>query len=143
MMGVFACQVIGTHLSADVQVLLDPLVFLDFAFEDFFRRFEAAARQVFSLGHDADANAVVVLGNVPKPAFFRDIGNGCGAGINALVAFGALVIGPDGDLVEEGIFDAPIVANGTKSFFAATIQSDGGAIFGDRTAFGLGARLRR
>ena len=44
---------------------------------------------------------VVVLRDVPEPALFRHVSHGGGAGVEALVALRALVIGPDGDFVEE------------------------------------------
>ncbi len=102
-LGVFAGEAIGAGGLAVGEVLLDPLVLLDFAVENFLRVFHAVARQVFSFGDDADADHVVVLGDVPEPAFFGNVGDGGGAGVDAFVALGAFIVGPDGDFVEVGI----------------------------------------
>src|SRR5581483_7674790 len=140
MVGVFAGEEILADLPAAGEVLLDPLVLLDLAFEDVLGRFDAVAREVFALGNDTDADHVVVLRDVPEPAFFGDIGDGGGAGVYAFIAVCALVVGPDGDLVEEGILHTPVVADGGEGFLAGAIECDGGAVFDRRGAAGLGAR---
>ena len=59
--------------------------------------------------------------------------------IDAFIALGALVIRPDSNFVEAGIFGAPVVPHGAKSLFAGTIQSNRSVIFNHLAALGLGA----
>ena len=142
-MRVFADQEICAGLLAAGQVLLDPLVLLDLALENRLGRLDAVSCQVFSLRHDADADHVVVLRDVPEPAFFGDVGHGGRAGVDAFVALRAFVIGPDGDFVQERVFDPPAVADGAKGLLAGSIQGDGRAIFRNRPALCLRRERRR
>ena len=91
---------------------------------------DAVAREVFALGHDADADPVVVQRDVPKPAFLRQERHGGHALVNALVALGAFVIGPNGDLVEFGIGHAPAVARRGERLLAGAVKRDRRAMLG-------------
>ena len=74
---IFAGDVIlARSMLADAEVVLDPEVLLDLAVEDLLRILHAAAGEVFALGHDADADHVVVLRDVPEPALVRHVGHG-------------------------------------------------------------------
>src|SRR5262249_9505611 len=93
----------------------------------------STASQIFAFGDNANADHVSMLWDVPKPSFFRYIGNGGCAFIDARVALCALVVSPHGNFVKIRIANAPIVATRCKSFLTGAIQSYRGAIF-DRLA---------
>src|SRR6185295_1507702 len=69
-----------------------------------------------------------MLWNVPKPALLRHHGHCSGTGIDAVIAFGAFVVGPDRYLVEVGIAHPPILTHGGEGLLAGAIQSDGSAV---------------
>ena len=117
------------------EIAFDPGVLFDFAFQNFFRRFYAVARQIFSFRHDAHAHHVIVLRDVPEPAFLRHEGNGGRAFIDAGIALGTFVISPHRDFVQERIFDSPLVAHGGESFLAGAIERHGRAKLPRRAIF--------
>ena len=80
-----------------------------------------------------------MLRNVPEPSLFGHECDGGSPGIDSLIAFGAFVIGPDGDLVEFGIFDPPLIANRCERFFSGAIECDSRAIFCGGAILGLRA----
>src|SRR6266511_2398946 len=82
------------------EVVLDPLVLLDFTMKDLARVLHSVAREVFTFGDYADAHHVVVLRDVPEPALVRDVSHGCRAFINAGFALRTAVVCPHSDLVE-------------------------------------------
>src|SRR5207253_2537975 len=99
----------------------------DFAFENGFGRFDALTSEILALGDYSDADLFIVLRNVPEPPLLRHIGHGSSAFIDAGIAFGAFVIGPDRYFVELRISDAPIVAHGGEGLLAGAIERDWGA----------------
>src|SRR6185369_846934 len=90
--GILAGQVVGPGLLADREMIFDPEVLLDLALENGFRRFHAAAGQVFAFGDDTDADHLVVLRNVPEPALVRHVGDGGRSLIDPGIAFGPAII---------------------------------------------------
>src|ERR1041385_1487642 len=139
MVGIFAGPKLIAGLLAAGQVIFDPGVLLDLTLEDLFGRFDATARQVLSFGDDADADHVIVLRDVPEPAFLRHVSHRGRAFVQAGIAFGAAVIGPDGDFVQVRIANAPVVADGRESFLARAIDDDARLILDDASIFFLRA----
>ena len=138
----FTGDVIRSEWRAAGKVFLDPKVLPGLPLKDFLRFLHPAAREIFALGDDADADHVVVQRNVPEPAFFRNERHRGRAGVNALVALGALVVSPDGHLVQFRVADAPVVSHSGEGFATGTIECDGRAVFGDPTVFVLSADTR-
>src|SRR5438094_1655392 len=126
----FPGDVVRPELRAAGEIFLDPEVFSNFALEDMLRRLDAIARQIFSLRHDADADHIIVERDVPEPAFFRHKRNRGGAFVDAGFALAALVVGPDRDLVQFRVADAPVVTHRGKGFATRAIQGHGRAVFG-------------
>src|SRR5437660_1796604 len=135
----FVRDVIRACLLAWLEMLFDPGVLFDLALEHLLRAFDAASCQIFPFRNHAHADHIVVLWDVPEPSFLRHKRNGGRACIDAVVALRVFVIGPDGDLVKHWIFDAPLIADGRKRFFARAIECDARAIFGDRAVIMLRA----
>ena len=135
--GVLAGDVIGTCLGAGAEAFLDPRVVVDLAVEDVLEVADPVSGEVFAFGDDADADHVVVLGDVPEPAFFGDEGDGGGTFVVAGAALGALVVGPDGDLVKERIAFAPAETDGGEGFLAGGVEGDGGVDFAEVAVFVL------
>jgi hypothetical protein len=65
-----------TDLFADGEMLFDPLVLLHFTLEDGGGILNAIAGEVFALSHDTHAHAIILLWDMPKPAFLRHEGDG-------------------------------------------------------------------
>src|SRR5207237_7936402 len=86
----FTGDVIRSEWRAAGKVFLDPKVLPGLPLKDSLRFLHPAAREIFALGDDADADHVVVQRNVPEPAFLRNERHRGRAGVNALVALGAL-----------------------------------------------------
>src|SRR5436190_22053014 len=95
-------------------MLLDPDVILYLTLKDL-SRFSRVSVKIILLGDDADAYDVVGKRDIPKPAFFRDIGDRRGPLVNSWIAQRALVIGPYGDLVEIRIAHLPAIARDRES----------------------------
>src|SRR6185295_3579371 len=95
---------------------------------------DPAAGQVFALGNDPHAHHVVVLRDVPEPAFFRHVGDGGLALVNSRFAFGTFVVGPDSDLVQTGVLHSPAVSHGAEGLLPGAIQRHRRAILRNRTA---------
>src|SRR5439155_26992239 len=116
-----------------------PVVLFDLSFESLLRLTHAHAGEVSAVGHNSDANQIVVLRDIPEPALLRDKSDRGRAGIDPRIALGAFVVSPNGDFLEQRIFDSPAVADGGKRFFARTIQRQRGAIFDDLALLVAGA----
>src|ERR1044071_3084461 len=127
-------EFVGNKKVADLpsagHMLFDPGVLLDFTQKNLPRTFDSIAREIFAFRDYAHAHTVVVLGNVPKPAFLRNESDGRCAGINTGITFGALVIGPNGDFVQLRIADAPIITRCSKGFFSGTVERHARPVFG-------------
>ena len=115
---ILAGNEILTDLLAARDVVFDPDVFLNLSFEDRFGRFHSVAAEVFALGNDAHADHIIVLRDVPEPALFRNVSDRGRTLIQARIAFGSAIIGPDRDFVQIGIADAPVDANGREGLLA-------------------------
>src|SRR5438093_1021200 len=50
----------------------DPEVLFDLSFENLLRLTHALAGEVSAVGHNSDANQIVVLRDIPEPALLRD-----------------------------------------------------------------------
>src|SRR5258705_4498387 len=92
---VFARDEIWSGLLTASQVLFYPDVLFDFPFENSFRRLHPVARQILAFGHNADADHVSMLRDVPKPSLVWDVCNCRRAFVDARIAPGALVVGPN------------------------------------------------
>ena len=123
---ILARDPILARAPADGQTVFDPHVFADLTLENCLRIFDAVAREIFALGHDADADHATVLRDVPEPALVRDEGDGGFALIDALGSLRILIVGPNRDLVEKGIALPPAVCLGGEGFFASAVERDGG-----------------
>src|SRR6185503_572535 len=130
MMSVFAGDEVVARLAATSQVILNPEILADLAFENGFRRFHPVAREIFAFRHDSDAHHVIVEWNEPEPSLLRNVGDSRGARINAGVALGSAVIGPNGDFVQMGVAYTPVVSADGEGFLARTIEDDPGAVLG-------------
>ena len=124
---ILARDPILARAPADRETVFDPQVFADLTLENCLGIFDAVAREIFALGHDADADHAVVLRDVPEPALVRDEGDGGFALINALGSLRILIVGPHGDLIEKGIALPPAVRLGGEGFFAGAVERDRGA----------------
>ena len=79
--------------------------FFDFISEDFSMVASVAVKILF-FGNYADTNHIILQWDVPKPAFFRNIGNGGGTLVGSWIAFCALEVSPYGDFIELRVFCA-------------------------------------
>ena len=108
----------GNEVIADLlatsQVIFDPLVLLDLAFEDGFRRFYALACEIFAVSDNTNADHVIVLRDVPKPSFLRHVGNRSRPFVDSWVAFGPFIISPNRHFVKLRVLESPIVSNRGK-----------------------------
>src|SRR6185369_890428 len=90
----------------------------------------AVLEEVFVRGDDADADDVVVLGNVPEPAVLAlDLNNESGAFVATGIAVGAFPVGPEGGFFQNRIPLAEIEAIHDDSALAAGIDDDFGSHF--------------
>src|SRR5262245_33788809 len=129
MIRVLAGNVVLSGRLSCGKVVLDPEVLLDLAFEHGFGRFDTVPAEVFAFGNNTYANHIVMLWDVPEPAFVRDVRNSGCTLIDARIPFCSLVIGPDGDLVQVRIADPPIVSRYGERLFTRAVQGDGRAKF--------------
>jgi hypothetical protein len=118
-------------------VVLDPGVLADFALEDG-APVLGVAEEVVALGDDADAHEVVAQRDVPEPALALEVGDGGGAGVEPGIAFGAAVVGPEGDLVEARIAPAEAALAEEEGIAAGGVDDDAGAEFADGAVGGAG-----
>src|SRR5437879_397810 len=118
----FPGDVVRADLLAAGEIFIDPKVLSDFAPEDSFRLLHAITREVFAFRHDTGADDVIVEWDVPEPALFGHKRHRGGALIDAWIAPGALIVGPDGDLVQLRIAHAPVVPHCGERFPTGAIQ---------------------
>src|SRR5258708_38232491 len=118
-------------------MIFDPLVLFHLALEYLLQIAYALAEEIFSFGHNADAEHVVMLRDVPEPALFRHVCDGRRALVLALVAFGAFEISPDRNFVQQWITHAPVVARRAERLASRAIDGDLRPVFA-RHAFAVG-----
>src|SRR5271155_3702737 len=94
--------------------------------------------QVIFFGDNPDTNNVARQRNIPEPTFLGNVGDGGCAFIHSGVAHGALVVGPDGDLVQIRVSNLPSIASDEESVPAAGIDGDWRVEFPGRAAGGHG-----
>src|SRR5262245_19856158 len=92
--------------------------------ENGFGLFDTAACGILSLCHDTHADHIVVQWDVPKPAFLGAHGNGCLSFIDVRIAFGTLVVGPHGNLVQIRVPCAPAFPHGGETLLAGAVERD-------------------
>src|SRR5687767_8385770 len=102
-----AGDVIRPHLFAWSKVVLYPGVLFDLAFENGLGSFDTITGKIFPVRDHTDADHVIVLRDVPEPAFLRHECHGGRTLVQAGVAFRSFVIRPDRNLVEVRVLDAP------------------------------------
>src|SRR5712691_2612321 len=119
---IFAGDEVSTDLLATSEMFLDPEVLFDLAFEDDFGGLNPCSAQIFALRNHANTDHVIVLRDIPEPAFLRNISHGSRPFVQARISERASVVSPDGDFIELRVFDAPVVANGGEGFATRTIQ---------------------
>src|ERR1051326_6520018 len=134
---IFTRDEIRPRLLPTSKVVLNPDILFDLSFENGFRRFDAIAGQILDFGDHSKAYHIAMLWNVPKPSLFRHIRDSGCPFINARIAFSSFVIGPNGDFIEEGVADTPIISPSGKCLFTRTIQSNRSAIFNRLSVFSL------
>src|SRR5205085_12280839 len=100
-----------TPLLAFGKIILDPGVLFDLTMENSLWRLHAVARKIFPFRHHTYTHHVVMLRDVPEPTLLRHERHGCRAFIESRITFRPFVVSPYCDLVEEGIFDAPLIAH--------------------------------
>src|SRR5678815_1173918 len=82
------------------ETLLYPFIVLDGSLENSSQVLDPATREIFAFSDHADTDHVIMLRDMPEPAFVRNICHGGRAFVDAGLAFGTLIVSPDGDLVE-------------------------------------------
>src|SRR3989440_11492765 len=127
------------RLLAAGEMLLDPKVLFDLSLENFLGLPHRLTGQILAFGDHSHTHHVTMLRNVPEPTLLRNKGHCRCPGIDARIAFGALVISPYGHFVEHWIFDPPVVPHRGEGFFARTVQRKRRAIFHRLPVWLLGA----